>query len=427
MSDKPPEASRYYVENDDGSKRSIGSDVPQPPAEGGGEPTWPVEPPVKLDDVTVRVVDDLASTDSAAKPAEYLARLLAVTKAIAQQQPPCDEYSTPGPWPTEHVLAQKLAALLKTGSGIASKMAGMKWLCDFLAKLAVQASDQEFWLYENDIAQINRARAELINADSRLAGPSKPADSGIIDSTQTQADPERAGALDAQRVIVDLLRQFGLRSRIPGQYSADPIIVTVDGSDGNDKEITLRDSPRSMARWLADRERFPIRGVPVTHLREMVQIALKDTGTKISRAEYDEAIDAMRRAGQIVEEKGYWKDLDGRSQSGPVLILAEDAGTRVESHSEHPRVSQSKPKLKRRKRAPREVPTPRQLEAYGLKLKGLSLREVGEQLRISKSAAGKLVKLATETLEGRSRSVRPKSRLPQDRRGQTTIGNDSDE
>ena len=69
----------------------------------------------------------------------------------------------------------------------------------------------------------------------------------------------------------------------------------------------------------------------------------------------------------------------------------------------------------------REVPTPRQQEAYALYLRGHSYAAIGESLGITNQAVGKLVNQAKAIMEHKSRSVKTR-RLPSDRRGQESVG-----
>jgi len=89
------------------------------------------------------------------------------------------------------------------------------------------------------------------------------------------------------------------------------------------------------------------------------------------------------------------------------------------------RVQNVEPKLakapKRRKRKRRETPTAKQLEAQALRLRGLSFKEIGEQLGITQEAARKHVLRAEEILKGNGRSARASQNLPSDPRGQDRI------
>lgn len=170
MSDKPSDGSGYYVTNDDGSKRRVGSVVPEPSPGGGSEMPLPNTPLAKLDEATLRQINKLIASDPSAAPADWLGELLKVVRAIGKQQPPDVEYCNPDDWPPSDAV-EKLAALLSTGSGIAKRMTGLTWLQKYLADLSVKASDQEFWLYGQDIEQIDRARAEVISAQTGIAGP----------------------------------------------------------------------------------------------------------------------------------------------------------------------------------------------------------------------------------------------------------------
>ncbi|HRW55106.1 MAG TPA: hypothetical protein P5081_19720 [Phycisphaerae bacterium] len=96
----------------------------------------------------------------------------------------------------------------------------------------------------------------------------------------------------------------------------------------------------------------------------------------------------------------------------------------IAERNQRPKKANKKPARRQRRRAPRESVTARELEAYSLRQNNLSYREIGEQLGISASAAGKLVRSARRIVDRRSRSVQTRA-MPTDHRGQSTIGTDN--
>jgi len=93
----------------------------------------------------------------------------------------------------------------------------------------------------------------------------------------------------------------------------------------------------------------------------------------------------------------------------------EIAGAKKKPHDDHPTKTKQG-----RKRLPRTRPTKKQQDAWVLHQRGLSHREVGRQLGISGTAAGKRIRGAQKVIERVSRSVRPRQKLPTDDRSQVS-------
>lgn len=325
--DRDPET-RYVARGPDGKVRPVGPYVA--PATGGRNcmPEFPLHDAQWDRDGTPggAIREFLGSVPGEDAPASeshsWFGRALLELHKIGQESlktHPDDDLGGPYPWPPDADAASELEKLIRSAISVADRLPAFQSLTAFLADLAVMAADQRFHLTAPHFRRIEDARAELIKAEAGVTS-----DPHYEKRVAKRAVFRAVSDAEMGRAVLDTLDKHGVRSRARANLSAE----RVTGSD----EIGEYELPSAQEVALhaveGGRDILPVRGVPVHWLPGMVRSALAMLGIEFSQAIYDERIDALLRAGAIAEETGSWRGLDGRPESGPVCMLASDAGVR---------------------------------------------------------------------------------------------------